>query len=230
MIGTLINAGLILLGGGLGLLLRKGIPERIKDTIMQGLSLTVMLIGIMGAIETQDILCVIVSIVVGGFLGALADIEKQLDRLGSFAEKKLASEEGSVAKGFVTASLIFCVGAMAIVGAMDSGIRGDHSTLIAKGVIDAVTAVFLAATLGPGVLLSAAAILVYQGAIALLAVWVAPILTENVIREMGATGGLLVLGIGFNLMMPERHLKVGNLLPAIFVPLLYLPISHLLGA
>ena len=168
MIGTLINTVLVLIGGGLGLLLRKGIPERIRDTIMQGLALTVMLIGIQGAIKTNDVLCVIVSIVVGGLIGGLLDIEKQLDKLGQFAEKKLSSEEGSVAKGFVTASLIFCVGAMAIVGAMDSGIRGDHSTLIAKGVIDAVTSVFLAATLGPGVLLSAVAILIYQGAIALL--------------------------------------------------------------
>ncbi len=227
MIGTLINTVLVLIGGGLGLLLRKGIPERIRDTIMQGLSLTVMLIGISGAIKTNDVLCVIVSIVVGGLIGGLLDIEKQLDKLGKFAEKKLSSEEGSVAKGFVTASLIFCVGAMAIVGAMDSGIRGDHSTLIAKGVIDAVTSVFLAATLGPGVLLSAAAILVYQGAIALLSIWIAPILTETVICEMGATGGLLVLGIGFNLLFPNQKIKVGNLLPAIFVPLLYLPIAGL---
>ena len=227
MIGTLINTVLVLIGGGLGLLLRKGIPERIRDTIMQGLSLTVMLIGISGAIKTNDVLCVIVSIVVGGLIGGLLDIEKQLDKLGKFAEKKLSSEEGSVAKGFVTASLIFCVGAMAIVGAMDSGIRGDHSTLIAKGVIDAVTSVFLAATLGPGVLLSAVAILVYQGAIALLSIWIAPILTETVICEMGATGGLLVLGIGINLLFPNQKIKVGNLLPAIFVPLLYLPIAGL---
>lgn len=227
MIGTLINTVLVLIGGGLGLLLRKGIPERIRDTIMQGLSLTVMLIGIQGAIKTNDVLCVIVSIVVGGLIGGLLDIEKQLDKLGQFAERKLSSEEGSVAKGFVTASLIFCVGAMAIVGAMDSGIRGDHSTLIAKGVIDAVTSVFLAATLGPGVLLSAAAILVYQGAIALLSIWIAPILTDNVICEMGATGGLLVLGIGFNLLFPNQKIKVGNLLPAIFVPMLYIPIAGL---
>ena len=227
MIGTLINTVLVLIGGGLGLLLRKGIPERIRDTIMQGLSLTVMLIGISGAIKTNDVLCVIVSIVVGGLIGGLLDIEKQLDKLGKFAEKKLSSEEGSVAKGFVTASLIFCVGAMAIVGAMDSGIRGDHSTLIAKGVIDAVTSVFLAATLGPGVLLSAVAILVYQGAIALLSIWIAPILTETVICEMGATGGLLVLGIGINLLFLNQKIKVGNLLPAIFVPLLYLPIAGL---
>ena len=227
MIGTLINTVLVLIGGGLGLLLRKGIPERIRDTIMQGLALTVMLIGIQGAIKTNDVLCVIVSIVVGGLIGGLLDIEKQLDKLGQFAERKLSSEEGSVAKGFVTASLIFCVGAMAIVGAMDSGIRGDHSTLIAKGVIDAVTSVFLAATLGPGVLLSAVAILVYQGAIALLSIWIAPILTDTVICEMGATGGLLVLGIGFNLLFPNQKIKVGNLLPAIFVPLLYIPIAGL---
>ena len=227
MIGTLINTVLVLICGLFGLLLRKGIPERIRDTIMQGLALTVMLIGIQGAIKTNDVLCVIVSIVVGGLIGGLLDIEKQLDKLGQFAERKLSSEEGSVAKGFVTASLIFCVGAMAIVGAMDSGIRGDHSTLIAKGVIDAVTSVFLAATLGPGVLLSAVAILVYQGAIALLSIWIAPILTDTVICEMGATGGLLVLGIGFNLLFPNQKIKVGNLLPAIFVPLLYIPIAGL---
>lgn len=227
MIGTLINTFLVLIGGGLGLLLRKGIPERIRDTIMQGLSMTVMLIGISGSIKTNDVLCVIVSIVVGGLIGGLLDIEKQLDKLGKLAEKKFSSEEGSVAKGFVTASLIFCVGAMAIVGAMDSGIRGDHSTLIAKGVIDGVTSVFLAATLGPGVLLSAVAILIYQGAIALLSIWIAPILTDNVICEMGATGGLLVLGIGFNLLFPNQKIKVGNLLPAIFVPLLYIPIAGL---
>ena len=169
----------------------------------------------------------IVCIVVGGLIGSLIDIEKQLDHLGAFAERKLGGEDGSIAKGFVTASLVFCVGAMAIVGAMDSGLRGDHSTLVAKGVIDGVSAMFFASALGPGVLLSAAAIFVYQGGIALLAGLLTPVLTDVVITEMSAVGGLLIAGIGINLMTPI-HIKVGNLLPAIFLEMAYVPLAALL--
>lgn len=228
MIGTIINAVLVLIGGGLGLLLRKGIPDRVKDTVMQGLSLVVIVIGLSGALKTQDMLGMIICIVIGGLMGSLIDIEKRLDQLGAFAEKKLGGEDGSVSKGFVTASLVFCVGAMAIVGSLDSGLRGDHSTLIAKGVIDAVTAMFFASALGAGVLLSAAAIFVYQGAIALLAGLLSPALTDVVITEMSAVGGLLIAGVGINLMS-TLHIKVGNLLPAIFLPMAYVPIAALLG-
>lgn len=231
MIGTLINTVLILAGCAVGLILRKGIPDRIKDTVMQGLALAVMLIGISGAIKTTDTMCVIVSLVIGGALGALIDIEKRLDQLGQFAERKLSrfsSGQDSIANGFVTASLVYCVGAMAIVGSIESGLNNDHATLIAKGMLDGVSAIFFTSTLGIGVALSAIAVLVYQGAIALLAGWIAPFLQDAYVNEMSAVGGLLILGIGFNLMY-DKHIRVGNLLPALFIPFVYLPIVSFFG-
>ena len=228
MIGTLINVAAILAGTALGLLLRRGIPERMRDTVMQGLGLCVILIGVSGAMKTADTMCVIVSIVAGGLLGSAVNIEHRLNQLGDLAERKLVHGSGgsSFAKGFVTASLVYCVGAMAIVGAMDSGLRGDHSTLIAKAALDGVSAIFFASTMGAGVGLSALAVLVYQGAIALLAGWLSPLLTDAVINEMSAVGGLLIIGIGLN-MLYDKHLSVGNLLPAIFIPMAYLPLSAL---
>ena len=226
MIGTLINMVAILAGSALGLLLRKGIPDRLRDTVMQGLGLCVLLIGASGALKTADTMCVIISIVVGGLIGAAVNIERQLERLGEAAEKKFAHSEGGFANGFVTASLVYCVGAMAIVGSMDSGLRGDHATLIAKSALDGVSAIFFASALGPGVALSAVAVFVYQGAIALLATWIAPLLTDPIIIEMSAVGGLLIIGIGLN-MIYDKHISVGNLLPAIFVPMAYIPIMNL---
>lgn len=229
MIGTLINVVAVLAGTALGLLLRKGIPERMRETVMQGLALCVVLIGVSGAIKTGDTMCVIVSMVVGGLLGSAVNIEHRLDQLGALAERKLVRNQGegsTFTKGFVTASLVYCVGAMAIVGAMDSGLRGDHSTLIAKAALDGVSAIFFASTMGVGVGLSAVAVLVYQGAIALLATWIAPILTDPIINEMSAVGSLLIIGIGLN-MLYDKHIAVGNLLPAIFVPMVYVPLSAL---
>lgn len=229
MVGTLINTVAILVGTALGLLLRKGIPERLRETVVQGQGLCVILIGLSGALKTGDTLCVIICMVAGALIGAAINIEKRLNDLGAFLERKVTrgtGETGSVAKGFVTASLLFCVGAMAIVGAMDSGLRGDHSTLIAKSALDGISAIFFASSLGIGVGLSAFAVLIYQGAIALLAMWIEPLLTEAVITEMSAVGGLLIAGIGLN-MIYDKHIPVGNLLPAIFLPMLYIPLTGL---
>ena len=230
MIGTIINTVLILVGSGLGLLLRKGIPERLKVTVMLAMGLSVVLIGGSGAIKTANTMCVVVSMAVGSLLGSALNIEKHLDDLGKLAERKLGGSgaEGSISKGFVTASLVFCVGAMAIVGAIDSGINNNHTTLITKGIIDGISAIIFTSTLGIGVALSAVAVFVYQGLIALLATWVAPILTDAVVNEMSAVGGLLIIGIGLNLIY-DKHIPVGNMLPAIFVPLIYLPVAALFG-
>lgn len=230
MIGTLINVVLILVGCALGLVLRKGLPERLQATVMRALGLAIMLIGVSGAIKTSDTMCIIISMALGSFLGSAINIEKRLEQLGNLAEQKLGSragEQGSISRGFVTASLVYCVGAMAIVGAIDSGIHGNHATLIAKGLLDGVSAIIFTSTMGIGVALSAVAVLVYQGAIALLAGWVAPLLTDAMIAEMSAVGGLLIVGIGFNMIYDKEHIPVGNMLPAIFVPLLYLPIAGL---
>ena len=229
MIGTLINVALILAGCLLGLLLRKGVPERVKTAVMMGMGLCVILIGISGAIKTNDTLCVIVCMAVGGVIGSALDIEKRLDTFGGFVERRLGGSQSGVSKAFVTASLVYCVGAMAIVGAIDSALRGDHSTLIAKGIIDGVTAVIFTSTMGVGVFLSAAAVLVYQGLIALLAGWLSPILTDAIINEMGAVGNLLVAAIGLNMIYDNKHIPVGNLLPAIFLPMAYVPLAALIG-
>lgn len=232
MIGTLINVAAIVAGSALGLLLRRGMRQNVADTVLQGLGLCVILIGLSGALKTQNTLLCILSVVVGGVIGALLNIENGMNRLGAYAEKKLQrgsspSEGGSFAKGFVTASLVYCVGAMAVVGALDSGIRGDHSTLIAKAALDGVSAVVFASSLGVGVMLSAIPVLLYQGLIALLGSAAAPLLSEAVVLEMSAVGGLLIVGIGINMLL-QKELKIANLLPAIFVPLAYFPLAHLL--
>ena len=224
MVGTLINAAAVVAGGLLGLLLRGGIGRRFRDTIMQGLALCVALIGLDGALGTQNTMAVIVSMVLGALLGEAVDVEKRLEGLGARAQRLLAKGgDSGFAEGFVTASLMFCVGAMAIVGALDSGLRGDHSTLIAKSALDGVSAVIFASAMGPGVLLSAAAVLVYQGAIALLAQF----LTDAVVTEMSAVGGLLIVGIAIN-MFGLFKVRVGNLLPAVFMPIAVVPLMQLI--
>jgi len=219
MIGTLINAGAVILGSLIGLMLRKGIPQQLKDTLIKGMGLCVMLIGVQGALKTENVMLVILAIVIGGCIGVLLKIEKNLDRLGQALQKRFShGEDDSFGKGFVTASLMYCVGAMAIVGSLDSGLRGDHSTLIAKSILDGVNSIILASTMGPGVMLSALAVLIYQGSIALLAQVVQPILTQRAITEMSAVGGLLIVGIGMN-MIRKEHIPVGDMLPAILTPL-----------
>ncbi|MCI5957662.1 MAG: DUF554 domain-containing protein [Clostridiales bacterium] len=229
MIGTLINCLAIVLGSSLGLLLRRGMKENISKTVMQGIGLSVILIGVTGAIKTQNTLLVILSMVIGGVVGALIDIDAKMNRLGAWAQSKLSrnQDEGNAfAKGFVTASLVYCVGAMAVVGALDSGIRGDHSTLIAKAALDGVTAVIFSSSLGIGVMLSAVPVVVYQGAIALLGGAIAPLLSDAVVTEMSAVGGLLIMGIGINMLL-DKDIKVANLLPAILIPFLYFPIYQI---
>ena len=222
MIGTIINTALILLGTALGLLLRRGIPERVRTALMSAMGLATVLIGLKGAMGTNDTLCVILCLAFGGALGSALNLELRLEHFGNRIEKHLGNgkEQGSIAKGFVTATLVYCVGAMAIVGSI--------STLIAKGIIDGLTAIVFTSTLGIGVGLSAFSVLIYQGLIAILAMWVSPILTPQVITEMSAVGGLLIAAIGLNLIY-DKHIPVGNLLPAIFFPIAYVPLAALFG-
>ena len=221
MIGTLVNVVAVIVGSLLGLLLRKGFPDKMKNTVTTGMGLCVILIGMQGALGTQNVLLVILSVVLGSIIGVALKIEERLDKLGLSLQKKFAAKDGNdnFAKGFVTATLIYCVGAMAIVGSIDSGLRGNHDTLFAKSLLDGVMSIALASTMGVGVMLSAVAVLIYQGGIALLAQLVAPLLTEAMITEMSAVGGVLIMGIGFN-MFRKEHISVGDMLPAIFLPLL----------
>lgn len=221
MIGTLVNAAAIMAGGVAGLLLKKGIQDRYKTTIMQAISLSVILIGIRSALKATDLLGVIVCMALGSLLGEAMKIEDRIEALGAYAEKHLSwSTEGNFSKGFVTASLIFCVGSMAIVGALESGLAGNHDTLFAKSLLDGITSVVFASTFGSGVVFSAAPVFVYQGAITLGASSLRPFLTPDVIAQMSGVGGLLIAAIGIN-MLHVAHIKIGNMLPAIFLPLIY---------
>ncbi len=221
MIGTIVNAAAITVGGVVGLLLKKGIKDNYKTTIMQAISLSVILIGVRSALNASDLLGVIVCMVVGCLLGEAMQIEDHIEALGAYAEKHIGrSADGNFSRGFVTASLVFCVGSMAIVGSLESGLAGNHETLFAKSLLDGITSVVFASTFGSGVIFSAAPVLFYQGTITLGASLLKPYLTAGVIAQMSGIGGLLIAAIGIN-MLRLTHIKVGNMLPAIFLPLIY---------
>lgn len=220
MLGPIINTITIIICALIGTFLHGGIPERFNDTIMKALGLTVLLLGLMGALEVQHFVLLIFSMVFGSLLGEWIDIDKNLEKLGHWIEKKVGRGEGTIAKGFVTASLIFCVGSMAIVGALQSGLTGNHEMLIAKSVIDGFTSILLASTMGIGVIFSAIIILLYEGGIALGAAFVKDLLSEEVIREISAVGGLLIAALGLNFLEIKR-IKVANMLPALFIPFIY---------
>lgn len=231
MLGTIINAGLILLGSFIGLLLQNRIGGRFTKTITQGLGLCVAFIGISSAIKTADSLCMIVCMVVGILIGESVDIEKRLDQMGELLRKRLRREgDGSrFVEGFVTASLLYCIGSMAVMGALRAGIYHDYSTLIAKGVLDGITSISFAAAMGIGVAFSVLPTLIYQGGLTLIFAALGPVLPDTVVVEMSAVGGAIIFAIALNMLNVGRDkLKVGNMLPAIFMPVLYLPIKEIL--
>jgi uncharacterized membrane protein YqgA involved in biofilm formation len=218
MLGTFVNALAVLVGSALGVLLRRRIPKGMDEILMQGLGLAVIVIGVQMARGTHNVVVLILSMAIGGVLGHLLGIEAGLERLGTWAEARLgAREEGSTfARAFVTSSLLFCVGPLTILGAFQGGLGQPPVLLYTKSVLDGVSSVAIGATLGPGVFLSAGTILVYQGALTLLASSAQTLMTPDVTREFTATGGLLVLGVGITLL-GLRPIRVGNLLPALLV-------------
>lgn len=223
MLGTLVNTAAIICGAAFGLLFRRGIPERVSCTIMQGIGLAVILVGLSMAMQTKQILVVILSLVLGGLTGELLNIEGGLARLGRWLESKVGGTAGDVGKAFVTTSLIYCVGAMAIMGSIEDGLNGNPQILFTKAALDGISAVVFASTMGLGVAFSAVPVFLYQGSITLLASLVKGGLSPAAVAEMTATGGLLIVGIALNIL-GIKEIKVGNLLPAIFyaVPLTFL--------
>lgn len=220
--GSFINVALVVLGGGLGLLLKKGLPERVSDAVMKGLGLCVLYIGIDGCLEGQNALVAVISMAVGTIFGSAVDLDKRLNNLAKKIETKLSKKsdgKSDFAQGFVAATLLFCVGAMAIVGSLDSGISGDYSTLATKSVIDGVSAIVMASTMGYGVLLSCIPVFIYQGSITLLAGVVAPFLNDYTVAEMTCAGSLLIIAIALN-MLNITKIKVMNSLPAVFLPVI----------
>ena len=216
--GTLINAATIVVASIAGILAGSTISEEIRKSIMNVLGLPVLLIGITMALKTQNVLVPTISIVAGTIVGEVLGIERWLERLGNRVEKRFG--KGKFSEGFVGATLLYCVGPMSILGPIQEGLTGDMSLLLAKSMLDGVASIALASALGIGVAFSALSVLLYQGFFAVLAVQISPYMTESVINEFTATGGLLIMGIGINLL-ELRKLRVGNMLPAlVFAPLI----------
>lgn len=222
MLGTITNSLTIVIGCLIGLVAKNKIKERAGKTIMNGLALCVLYIGIAGAIKGTDTLLTIISVAIGAFIGELIDFDKKLKDLGDFIESKVSKKENkvSISEGFVTASLLFCVGAMAIVGSLESGLQGNHTTLFAKSVLDGVSSIIFASTLGVGVMLSAITVLIYQGIITLGARALVGILNATVIANISAVGSILIIGLGLNVLGVTK-IKVANLLPAVFIPIIF---------
>jgi uncharacterized membrane protein YqgA involved in biofilm formation len=227
MLGPVVNAVVIVVCALAGSFLIRGIPERFEEILKKAIGLSIIYVGIRGALDNERVLLLIMSMVGGAILGELINIDKQMNRFGAWAEKKLGMSGGSFSKGFVSASILFCTGSMAIVGSMQSGLLGNHETLFAKSILDGSISVVFAASMGIGVIFSALPVLLYQGAIALASMAIKDLLSPDIIREMSAVGNLLVAAIGFN-FLGVKEIRVANLIPAIFIPWVYIGIEKLL--
>ena len=246
MLGPVVNALTVVICSLLGCFLIKGIPLRFEEIIKKGLGLAIIYIGIKGSFANERPLLLIMSLVLGALLGELVDIDKWMTNLGVWAEHKISpgkTEEAEIisesvtakkpakksfAQGFVTASILYCTGSMAIVGSMQSGIMGNHEMLYIKSILDGTISIVFGATMGIGVLFSAIPVLVYEGGIALLSIVVKDFLSAEIITEMSAVGNLLVAAIGFNFvaLSEEKQIKVANFIPAIFIPLIYMTLEN----
>jgi uncharacterized membrane protein YqgA involved in biofilm formation len=232
MLGPLINAAVIVVCGLAGCFLIRGIPARFEEILKKAIGLSIIFVGIKGALDNERVLLLIMSLVVGAAIGELINIDALMNRFGGWAEKTLyknSSGRGnsgtkSFSKGFVSASILFCSGSMAIVGSMQSGLQGNHELLFAKSILDGSISIIFGASLGIGVAFSAIPVLVYQGGIALLAMAVSAYLRPDIIREMSAVGSLLVASIGFN-FLEVKEIRVANLIPAIFIPWIWIGIA-----
>ena len=218
--GVFVNVGTVILGSLAGLLFKRAIPKKLCDILMQGLGLCTIFIGVEGAMKGNNTLIMILSVVIGTVVGTLLDLDGRLCSLGSLLENRFKKGDVgvSVAEGFVTSSLVFCVGAMTIVGSLNAGLYGDNTMLYTKALLDRVSSCVFASTLGVGVLFSSVFVLVFQGLLVLLAGIAAPLFSESLIAEMTCAGSILIIGIGLNLLGSHK-IKVMNMLPAMFVPI-----------
>ena len=232
MTGTIVNTIGVIIGGLIGILLGKAIPEKLSERLMQALGLCTLLIGLTGTVKvitfsndqtvySQNIILIIISMVVGTLIGELLDLDKLLNNLGNKLQEKFKQTSGNstLAEGFVTASLLFCVGAMTIVGSMQSGLLGDNSTIFAKTALDFIAAIFFSSSLGIGVVLSAAFVFTYQGAITLIAYFAGDFLSNYMISQMTFVGNLIIIALALN-MLKITKFKVMNFVPAIFIPII----------
>ena len=228
MLAVFVNALTVILGSGLGMLLNKRLKEEYTKTIIACMGICTMVIGITGAIATSNIIIVIVCLVLGTILGELIKLEQRLDGAGAWLKKNIPHSGGRFTEGFVTASLLFCVGSMSIMGSFEAGLRSDYDIIFAKSAMDGIMAITLAATMGLGVAFSALTVIIYQGALTLLAGVIAPVLSDPVVVEMSAVGGVMLIATGMNIIgLPKERIRVGNMLPALIIPVIWFAIAGL---
>ncbi len=231
MIATFVNAAAVVAGGLIGLLAKKGLPERISKGIMAAIGLMLICSGVKGYLDGQSSIVAVLSLALGTGLGELLRLEDRLNRLGERIGARVSRDGGSrdggsrVGEGLVTATLLFCVGAMAVLGSLQSGLAGDHTTLYTKSLMDFISAILLASTYGIGVALSAVGVLLYQGALTLLSSLLAPVMTEAAIAELSAVGSIVLAGLGLNLTGVAK-LRVMNMVPAIFIAIALAQVIH----
>jgi uncharacterized membrane protein YqgA involved in biofilm formation len=220
MTGTVINIATVLLGGGIGLILGTRLPQRLRATVLAGLGLFTVAFGVRLSLESEQPLIVVASLLFGALIGEWIGVEDGLQRVGAWLESRWSRDQGGHAKfvrGFMIASVLFCVGPMTILGSIQDGLTGDYELLAVKSVLDGFAALAFASTLGFGVLFSTVVILVYQGGISLLAGQAQTILTDPMIAEMTAAGGIIILGLGISSLLEIKPIRTGNLLPALFL-------------
>lgn len=230
LIGTFVNVATVLAGGTIGLVFKKGIPQRISDSVFKALGLITMFIGISGSLCGKNTLVAVVSIIIGTVIGELINLDKRINNVGKFIERKVSknNEKSTIAQGFVSSCLLFCVGAMTIVGSLQAGLENDCSVLFTKSAMDFCSSIIFASTLGIGVLFSSIFVLVYQGLITILATWLEPLLTTAVIAEMNCVGYIIIIGLAFNIIGITK-LKVMNMLPSIFLPVAIVPLYEFIS-
>lgn len=223
MFGVFVNVITVIIGASVGLLFKKGIPERVSSAAMTGLGACTLYIGISGSLKGENVLILIASVVLGAIVGTLLNIDGAINTLAEKVESRFRKKGAdiSIAEGMISATLLFCVGSMTVTGSIQAGLTGDHSILITKAMLDLVSAMMLASSLGIGVLFSAAAVLIIQGSLVLLSGLISPLMSPSAINEMTCAGSILIMMIGTNLMGITK-IKVADYLPAIlFAPILY---------
>lgn len=236
-LGTIVNVAAVIFGGVIGMIIKKGLKERINDTLTKACGISVIFIGVAGAlskmlvidgnsISTDGTLLLVLSLVFGGIIGELINIEKRMDSLGNRLKKAVkAGNDSNFVEGFVAATLVICIGAMAIVGSLQDGLTGDHSMLFTKAILDFIIVMVIASATGIGAVFSAVPLGIYQGLITLCAVLIEPLISDRLVNELSMVGSVLIFCVGINLIF-DKKIRVGNLLPALLVPIIWEIISH----
>ncbi len=225
MLGPTINAIAIIICTLIGITLHGRIPEKINDTVHKAIGLSVMFLGLQNAFKVNSFILLVFSMVLGSIIGEWIDIDLKLENLGNWIQSKVGSKEGSISQGFVTASLIFCIGSMAVIGSLQSGLEGNHEMLITKSILDGFISILLASTMGIGVIFSSIMVFLYEGSIvlgaSLLKTLINDVLLHEIIREVSAVGGLIITALGLNFLKVDK-IKAANMLPALIFPFIYL--------